>query len=134
MLSRRVNIDITKWIINKIKKKIKKKNSKILLLGAAYKKNIDDARESPFILIYKELAKINSINYFDPYVKKLKIDHKQIKSLKKIHYENLNKYDAVVLVTDHDKFNYGKILKYSKLIFDTRGVFKDQENSKVVVC
>lgn len=134
LLSRKVNIDITKWIINKIKKKIKKKKSKILLLGAAYKKNIDDARESPFILIYKELAKTNSINYFDPYVKKLRIDQKRINSLKKLHYEYLNKFDAVVLVTDHDKFNYGKILKYSKLIFDTRGVFKDQNNSKVVVC
>lgn len=134
LLSRKVNIDITKWIIKKIQKKIKGRNKKILLLGAAYKKNIDDARESPFVLIYKSLMKLNSVKFFDPYVKKLKIGKKQIKSLRNIYYKKLYKYDAVVLVTDHDRFNYTKILKYSKIIFDTRGVFKDQKYHNVISC
>lgn len=133
LLARKVNIEITNWIINKIKINIKK-NKKILILGVSYKKNIDDTRESPAISILEKLKKSYSTSYFDPFVKSIKIKNKTFKSLKKIDYKKLNKYEAVILITEHDFFDYNKILTNSKKIFDTRGVYQGKSDKKIIFC
>ncbi len=132
-LARRVNFEVTNWIIDKIKKDTKKKE-KILLLGVAYKKNIDDDRESPARIIYKELRKTHIVKFYDPYIKKLKIRKKTYKSLETLNYQKLKNFNSVIITTDHDFFNYKKIFKFSKKIFDTRGVFREKKDLKIISC
>ena len=116
------NVDkILKFIINH-KKNFNK--FKILILGLSYKKNIDDVRESSSLKLLQNLykKKIN-YDYCDPYVKELKKDELNKYLINKnINYKQINykEYNIAILMTDHDKFNYGKILNKSKLIIDTR--------------
>ena len=133
LLARKVNLDITNWVISKIKKQLKSKD-KVLLMGIAYKKNVDDTRESPAISILEKLSKSYNVNYFDPFVENVKIKDKLFRSIKKLNYQELSKYSAVILTTNHDKFNYKKIFKYSKKIFVTRGVYHGKKNKKIVFC
>lgn len=116
------NVDkILKFIINH-KKNFNK--FKILILGLSYKKNIDDIRESSSLKLMQNLykKKIN-YDYCDPYIKELKKDELKVNLINKnINYKKINykKYNITILMTDHDKFNYGQILNKSKLIIDTR--------------
>ncbi len=100
------------------------KNSKILILGLAYKKNVDDLRESPSLAILDTLLKLGSkVKYSDPHISKIPKGRKynfKITSTK-LSKQILADSDVVVLLTDHDDFNYDLILKESNLIVDTRG-------------
>ena len=100
----------------------------------AYKKNVDDLRESPSLRVMDILEKNNlKINYHDPYIKELpktrkfKIRKKSITLTKKI----LNKC-IVLIVTDHDNIDYNFIKKNSKYIFDCRGRYKKDYKGKIV--
>ena len=107
------------------------KNSKILILGISYKKNIDDLRESPSLVIIDLLNnKGAKVDYCDPYFDVLPKTRKFQFNLKRIDLseENLKKADAVIISTDHDLFDYSLIKRYSKLIIDTRGRFKPGNN------
>ena len=132
--SRRVNFQITKWIIHKIMNYLNKnKNKRVLLLGITYKKNINDTRESPGLKMLEHFKnKGVKIDFFDPFVDKVKIKGALFKSIRNMKYENLSRYSAVIICSNHDNFNYSKILRYSKKIFDTRGVFSNRKN--VVNC
>ena len=127
-LSGDINSKIPNWTITKILSYLKnKKNKRLLLLGVSYKKNIDDDRESSFFEFAKILKRKKIIfDYSDPYFPKLRKGRKSkdIKKSIKLNKENLDKYDAVVILVDHDLYDYKLIAKYSKLIFDTRGKFK----------
>lgn len=132
-LARKVNLETTEWVINKIKRNINK-NSKILIFGAAYKKNIDDWRESPTVKIISKLEKFYNVTYYDPYISEIFINSKPFLSLKKLNYINLKNYSGIVIATDHDCFDYNKILKYSKIIFDTRNSFSNKFSEKIINC
>ncbi len=102
------------------------KGSNILILGLAYKKNIDDMRESPSLDIIFLLQEGGAnIKFNDPYItnfpanKKYNIEIESIDLTK----ESLNSFDIVILSTDHDDFDYNLIQDNSKLIIDTRGKF-----------
>ena len=131
-LSAETNSEVINFIKKKILKILKEKNisnitSKILILGMAYKKNVDDLRESGSVNLIKKLLKSNfkNIQYSDPYIKNTILtrdfNYKQ-KSLK-LNPANLKKFDIVILMTDHDLFNYKLIYKHSKMIIDCRGKF-----------
>ena len=135
-----INSVMPKWIVSQIMKYFKKNkikiNSKLLIIGIAYKKNIDDLRESPALEIMKYFKK-NKIkfDYFDKYIPKLKSTRKfnfKMKSIK-LNSINLKKYSAVVIVTDHDNIDYKFLKLNSKLIFDCRGRFGHDSNSKKIV-
>ena len=117
--------------LNKIGKSIK--NSRILILGLAYKKNVDDLRESPSLeLIDILLDKGALVDYCDPYFQSVPNTRKykiELKS-KNLDIEVLQSMDLVLLATDHDDFDYDLIKKYSKMIIDTRGRF--QKSEKVI--
>ena len=111
-------------ILNHKKKSIN--GSKVLILGAAYKKNIDDLRESPslkLIEIFRE--KEATVEYNDPFVpvlpktRRYKFDMNSVALTEK----TLGKYDLVILSTDHDDYDYKFISKNAKLILDTRNAF-----------
>jgi len=102
--------------------------SRILMLGIAYKKNVDDMRESPAVEIMEQIqAKGASIAYSDPHVPvfpKMRKHHFNLSS-EPLTAENLRAFDAVVLTTDHDRFDYALIRNHAQLIVDTRGKFRD---------
>ena len=114
-----------------------KKNPYILILGVSYKKNVDDDRESPSIEIMKILNKKKiKFEYNDPYFPKL---HKvrKLNFVKKsvlINKNNLNKFTAILLVTDHDSYDYNFIASNSKKIFDTRSRYKQYNYKNIVYC
>lgn len=136
-LAGKINSLMPSWIVKKLLSKLKNSKKKILILGVAYKKNIDDDRESPSFEIMKILKKKNiSFEYNDPYFKKIRKGRKNkiIKKSIKINKNNLRKFSAVLLVTDHDKYDYKYIAKNSKIIFDSRGVYKKYRFKNIVYC
>ena len=133
-LSGKINRKMPYVIFKKIFHYLRKnKDPKILILGLSYKKNIDDARESPsFELMRLFNNKKIKIDYHDKFFPKLpKMRNYDLKkSSVKINNNNLKKYDAVIVMTDHDYIDYDFIQKNSKIIFDTRGRYK--KNKKIV--
>ena len=130
-INERMPIKISKKIISYCQRKNEKN---ILIIGMAYKKNVDDLRESPSLRVMDFLEKNNlKINYHDPYIKELpkkrkfKIRKKSITLTKKI----LNKC-IVLIVTDHDNIDYDFIKKNSKYIFDCIGRYKKDYKGKIV--
>lgn len=102
------------------------KGSKVLLLGVAYKKNIDDMRESPSLKLIEILrSKGAEVDYNDPYVSKLPATRKYNYDMNSVELtkENLTKYDLILLSTDHDDYDYEFIIQNSKLVIDTRNAF-----------
>ena len=134
-LSHKVNNQITIWTSKKILqtyKKIQLRHSgKVLFLGAAYKKNVNDSRESPALKIFDYFIQ-NKIpfNYYDPYIKEVKIKKKLIKSIDNL--KKIENYSLVVLLVDHNVFNLELIFRKSFAIVDTRGKFNNKKNKKVV--
>lgn len=101
--------------------------SRVLILGVAYKKNVDDMRESPslkLIEIYESKGAL--VDYCDPFIIKLPMTrkYKYEKESVELTTENINSYDLIVLATDHDSFNYQLIADNCKLIIDTRNAFE----------
>jgi UDP-N-acetyl-D-glucosamine dehydrogenase len=104
------------------------KNSKVLVLGIAYKKNVDDMRESPSVKIMELIeAKGGIVAYTDPHVPvfpKMREHHFDLSS-EPFTAENLASFDAVILATDHDRFDYDLIKQQAKLIIDSRGKYRE---------
>ena len=125
-----INKNMPKWII---KNTIKYNNKirKILLIGAAYKKNVDDTRESPIFDFIKDLKKRKIIfDYHDPFIDKIKTRNlNKVYYSKKISAKLIKSYDCVIIITDHDKINYNSIKKNAKLIIDTRNVYKKKTDN-----
>ncbi len=107
--------------LNNIKKPIR--DSKILVLGLAYKKDIDDIRESPSTEIIELLrARGAKVSYNDPHVPKTHKGREHDLQMKSVPLTpaSLKKYDAVLISTDHSAYDYDMIVKHSKLVVDTR--------------
>ncbi|PAV49216.1 UDP-N-acetyl-D-glucosamine dehydrogenase [Pseudomonas sp. HAR-UPW-AIA-41] len=103
------------------------KGSRVLVLGIAYKKNVDDMRESPSVEIMELIeAKGGVVAYSDPHVPvfpKMREHHFELSS-EPLTAESLAGFDAVVLATDHDRFDYELILQHAPLIIDSRGKYR----------
>lgn len=114
-------------ILNRFKKSVN--GAKILVLGVAYKQDIDDYRESPAIEVIDELVKLGAnVEYFDPYIPEYK-EHGKIKvGIKSINDEILQLYDLVIVTAAHTNVDYDYIQKHSKFIFDTKNAMKKVEN------
>lgn len=132
-LAGKINRSMPKWIVKFLENHSKDNIKKILILGIAYKKNVNDCRESPAFEIIKILkSKGYSVSYSDPYLPKIpklrSFNFSGMKSLR-INKKNLKSFDAIILVTDHDNFDYKLIQKNSKLIIDTRHRFDKEKNN-----
>ena len=123
-------VDLISYSLNKHQKSIN--GSKILIIGVAYKKDIDDCRESPSLDII-ELLEQNGckVNYYDPYVDSLSFNNVRLISLKRLEPKYIHKFDACVILTDHSNIEYDVIAKESKLIIDTRNVFSNYNDEKI---
>ena len=107
------------------------KGSKILVLGLAYKKNVDDLRESPSLELIDELIERGSdVSFSDPFFKEIPQTRKyQIKvKSQKLSPKSLRSADLVLIATDHDGFDYQLIASHAKLIIDTRGRMQPSDN------
>ncbi|TLG77631.1 nucleotide sugar dehydrogenase [Methylocystis sp. B8] len=108
--------------LNSVKKAIN--GSRILVLGIAYKKNVDDMRESPSVIIMQKLLELGGdVAYSDPHIAKFPKIRNYSFGLFSVQLtrENIQKYDCLVLATDHDKFDYEMIKNNAALIVDARG-------------
>ncbi|MBD2358447.1 nucleotide sugar dehydrogenase [Tolypothrix sp. FACHB-123] len=139
-LAGEINIKMPDWVIGKLVEALNNqgkalKGSKVLVLGIAYKKNIDDTRESPAAELMEILKQKGAIiSYSDPHIPVFpqKRDYQfDLKSLE-INVDTLSQMDCVLLATDHDQFDYDFIQKNSSLIVDTRGRYRHQYFANVV--
>ena len=104
------------------------KGAKILILGAAYKKNVDDDRESSsYKLMELLIGKGADLSYNDPHIPVLRASRKYDFGLSSIPLDaaSLSRADCVLIATDHDAYDYPFILQHAQLIVDTRNVFSD---------
>jgi len=130
-LAGEVNTNMPRWVVSKTMDALNErgkslKGAKILVLGIAYKKNVDDMRESPAVVIMELLQERGAeVNYSDPYVPdfpKMREHYFDLSSVE-LTVQALINYDVLLVATDHDKFDYPFIQKHAKLIVDTRGVY-----------
>ena len=115
------------------------KGARVLILGLAYKKDVDDIRESPSLKLMELFEKKGArVDYNDPYVPrthKMRMYDFRKRSIK-LTEENLKKYDCVVISTNHSSYDYDFIVKHANLVVDTRNATKDlrkKYNSKIVL-
>ena len=135
-LAGEINASMPSYVVNKVSNSLNEicksvKKSKILILGISYKKNVDDARESPSLEIINLLLKKGAhIQYNDPYFKEFPKLRKYNFTIKKakLDEKNIKKFDCTLLLTDHDSFDYELIKENSNLIVDTRGKYKPSDN------
>jgi len=105
--------------------------SRVHVAGIAYKRNIDDIRESPALDIILLLEKKGAtVTYSDPFVPKLKLDGLSLESERLL--DRAKRADCVLIVTDHSQFNYKGLLDSAKLIVDTRNAMKGFLSERIV--
>jgi UDP-N-acetyl-D-glucosamine dehydrogenase len=119
--------------LNKSKKAIN--GAKVLVLGVAYKKDIDDLRESPALTIIELLQKEGAeVSYHDPYFPFVGRGRKYDLQMKCTPLDNLGQYDCVLIVTDHSDYDYKKIVNDAKLVVDSRNATRGIQSDKIVHC
>lgn len=131
-LSGEINKSMPQYVVNKTNLALNKFNksissSSILILGLAYKKNIEDTRGSPSVEIIELLSNLGAeVNYSDPFLPSFPDmkEHNFNMSSISLTPENIERFDALIIATDHDEFDYDLIFKESKLIIDCRGRYR----------
>jgi UDP-N-acetyl-D-glucosamine dehydrogenase len=109
--------------------------SRVLILGVAYKKDIDDLRESPALTIIELLQHEGAlVSYHDPYFPFIGKGRKYDLQMKRSELEKLGEYDCVVIVTDHSDYDYRRIVAEARLVVDTRNATKGIASPKVLRC
>ncbi|VFM97732.1 MAG: UDP-N-acetyl-D-glucosamine dehydrogenase [Candidatus Kentron sp. G] len=124
--------------LNSVKKAIN--GSRILILGLAYKKNVDDTRESPSLVLMEKLCDLGAdIAYSDPYIPVFPGGGEPVSGLSDrilssvtLTPETLAGFDCVLLATDHDEFDYGLIKENAKLIVDCRGRYLEPSGHRII--
>jgi UDP-N-acetyl-D-glucosamine dehydrogenase len=114
--------------LNQAKKSIN--GSRVLVLGIAYKKNVDDMRESPSVALMEKLRDLGAdVQYSDPHIAKfpkMREHHFELDSVP-LNPQNLAAFDCVILATDHDRFDYEEIKLHARLIIDSRGKYLEAD-------
>ncbi|MCK4903796.1 MAG: nucleotide sugar dehydrogenase [Candidatus Marinimicrobia bacterium] len=124
-------LDLISSGLNRFQKAIN--GSKILVLGIAYKKDIDDVRESPALDVMTLLEQGGAqVDYYDDFVPKISWNDNYKYSENNLTAETLHLYDAVVVLTDHSNIDFDLVKLESKLIIDTRNVFSGVKDSKII--
>jgi len=132
-LAGEVNTNMPRWVIGKMMDALNTqekslKGTKVLVLGLAYKKDVDDMRESPSVELMELLEEKGAIvEYTDPHIPifpKIRGHHFDLKSIHPTP-EKIAEYDVLLLATNHSKFDYTMFKENAQLIIDTRGVYSD---------
>jgi UDP-N-acetyl-D-glucosamine dehydrogenase len=131
-------VDAIAAALNNHKKSLK--GAKILILGVAYKKDVDDLRESPTLKIMQLLQQRGAqLDYNDPYFPQLhKMRHYNYENMKSVQLnpQTIGGYDAVVVATDHSSYDYSAIVDAAKLVVDTRNATRRvmRHRDRIVLC
>jgi UDP-N-acetyl-D-glucosamine dehydrogenase len=131
-LAGQVNTAMPSWVVERLVRVLDAHSGRglhgaeILMLGLAYKRNVDDIRESPSLKLFELLEGRGAhVDYFDPYVPVVPVtrEHAQLAGRQSIDWtsENIERYDVVLIATDHDNVDYGLLAK-AKIVIDTRNV------------
>ena len=139
-LAGEINVNMPRFVIeqladglNRSRKSIN--GSKVLVLGLAYKRDIDDLRESPSLTIIELLReKGATVAYNDPYFPTVGHGRHYALNMTNTPLENLGQYDAVLIVTDHSTYDYKKIVDEAQLVVDSRNATKGIDSPKIVRC
>jgi UDP-N-acetyl-D-glucosamine dehydrogenase len=119
--------------LNRHKKAIN--GARVLVLGVAYKKDIDDLRESPALTIIELLQKDGAVvSYHDPYFPFIGKGRKYDLQMKRSELKDLGQYDCVLIVTDHSDYDYKQIVQEAQLVVDTRNATRGIKSAKIVHC
>ncbi|MBW8011839.1 MAG: nucleotide sugar dehydrogenase [Chloroflexi bacterium] len=138
-LASEINTNMPRYVVDKVQDALNEfskslNGSRVLVLGAAYKPDIDDVRESPALDVIGLLRqKKAQVSYHDPYIPHIEQDEWDLESVSDV-LEAVGEADCVVIITNHSEYDYAAILKKAKLIIDTRNAFGEiaRGNSKVV--
>lgn len=137
-LARRMNAEMPRYVVTQAVYALNQKlgkaisRSKILILGMSYKRDVSDIRESPSLDILHELKKLGAaVNYHDPHVPEFSEGGHSMKSMA-LTDALLRGHDLVILTTNHTVFDKKRIVKHSRLIFDTRNFFKGVQSNNIV--
>jgi len=131
-------VDSVATALNSHKKSLN--GSKVLVLGVAYKKDVDDLRESPSLKIMQLLQQRGAnLDYNDPYFPQMhKMRHYNFENMKSvpISAEALGKYDVAIIATDHSSYDYHAIVDGSKVVVDTRNATRrvTRNRNRIVAC
>ena len=132
-----INSNMPYYVVNQLSKLLGMqdkviKNSRILLVGMSYKEDIADLRESPSLEVYELLRKQRGmVEFYDSYIESFKYKEETIKRIS-LTEEGIKQYDVVVILSKHNNMDYKWLLKNAVLIYDTRNVYKDIENNKII--
>jgi len=139
-LAGEVNINMPYFVIEQLAEGLNRhrksiNGSKILVLGLAYKRDIDDLRESPSLTIIELLReKGATVAYNDPYFPTVGQGRHYALNMTNTPLDNLAQYDAIIIVTDHSTYNYRAIVDESQLVVDTRNATRGIDSPKIVRC
>jgi len=131
-------VDAAAAALNNHKKSLK--GARVLILGVAYKKDVDDLRESPTLKIMQLLQRRGvQLDYNDPYFPQLhKMRHYNYENMKSVALspQSIGSYDAVIIATDHSSYDYAAIVDAAKLVIDTRNATRRvmRHRDKIVLC
>jgi UDP-N-acetyl-D-glucosamine dehydrogenase len=139
-LAGEINTNMPYHVLESVGKALNKQRkalngAKVLVLGLAYKKDIDDLRESPSLTIIELLQNDGAqVSYNDPYFPTVGRGRKYDLQMKCAPLENLGQYDCVLIVTDHSDYDYARIVRESQLVVDTRNATRGIKSPKIVHC
>jgi len=139
-LAGEINIKMPYHVIESVAKALNQNKkamngSRVMVLGVAYKKDIDDLRESPALTIIELLQQAGAeVSYNDPYFPFIGKGRKYDLQMKRTPLDNLGQYDCVLIVTDHSDYDFKKIVQESQLVVDTRNATRGIKSSKIVPC
>jgi UDP-N-acetyl-D-glucosamine dehydrogenase len=138
-LAGEINHRMPEWVVQKLSAALNARGTpvrgaRILVLGIAYKKNVDDMRESPSVELMEQLQQLGArVEYSDPHIPafpRIRRGHFNLRSVK-LTPAALKRYDAVLLATNHDAFDYSLVAKHAQLVVDTRGVYRKARKNVV---
>jgi len=139
-LAGEINTSMPYYVVSKVVDGLNERgkcmrDARILILGLAYKKDVDDVRESPSLKLITLLRQKGAkVDYNDPYVQRThKMREYDLKMTSvPVTENNLKRYDCVLIATDHTAYDYKFIVKHSSLIVDTRNATGDVKSSKII--
>ena len=137
-LASEINTNMPRYVVSRIQDALNRykkplNGSKILIIGVAYKPNINDMRESPALDIIHLLREKGAIvTYYDPYVPELDYDNIQMSSEKDL-VTSVEDVDLVAIITNHSKIDYNMVVERAQLVFDARNATKDMPKANLKV-
>jgi UDP-N-acetyl-D-glucosamine dehydrogenase len=132
-----VNAQMPEHVVNLVAEGLNRRGkpvrgSRVLVLGVAYKANIDDTRESPSLDIMETLRERGArLEYSDPFVPKLEFAGKRLSSVS-LTTANLRRFDCVIIATAHRNIPFAGVLRHSKLVIDTRNALQGRKSAKII--